>query len=232
MKPMITLRHAGVRFGEVVALHETDFAIHSGEFVAVIGANGSGKTTLLHLLHGLVSHTGQREVSSNARRQVMVFQRPFMLRLSVWNNLVVALWLAKVPFRERRERALAALARAGLAELGARSAHTLSGGQQQRLALARAWATRPVVLLLDEPTASLDPSATKAIESLLSGFAAEGMTIIMSTHNTAQAACLATRIVYLESGRIHADTPSAAFFTDHRDARTDLFLKGDMRWNT
>ncbi len=229
---MVTLTKLGVRFGTVTALRGVDLQVMHGDFIALIGANGSGKTTLLQALHGLVAHTGTRVVAECAAAQVMVFQRPFMLRLSVWNNLRLALWLARVPKAERAERASQALHRAGLFELRERPARALSGGQQQRLALARAWATRPALLFLDEPTANLDPSAKKEIEAMLAGFAADGMTLVMSTHNLGQAKRLATRVVYLDHGDIRADLPTARFFNEHVDGRADLFLKGELKWDT
>jgi tungstate transport system ATP-binding protein len=228
---MLSLERIGVRFGTVAALRDVSLRIERGDFIALIGSNGSGKTTLLQALHGMLPHAGTRTVADAARAQVMVFQRPFMLRLSVRNNLRIALWLAGVPAAERGERAAQALERAGLAALCDRPARALSGGQQQRLALARAWATRPALLLLDEPTANLDPSAKKEIETMLAGFKADGMTLVMSTHNLGQAKRLATRIVHLDHGAIRADLPTARFFGEHADARTDLFLKGELKWD-
>ena len=232
---MLSLDHASVCYGTVTALNDVSLRIERGDFIALIGANGSGKTTLLQALHGLVEHTGSRVVAAQAASQVMVFQRPFMLRLSVWNNLGVALWLAGVATSERAARTTEALHRAGLFELRDRQARALSGGQQQRLALARAWATRPAVLFLDEPTANLDPSAKKEIEAMLARFKDDGMTLVMSTHNLGQAKRLATRVVYLDRGILRADLPTARFFSaplgDHLDARADLFLKGELTWD-
>jgi len=228
---ILSLDRVGLRYGDVAALDDVSLRIDRGDFVALIGANGSGKTTLLQVLHGLVAHTGARTVAPQASAQVMVFQRPFMLRLSVWNNLRLALWLAKVPADAHAARATEALHRAGLSELRDRQARSLSGGQQQRLALARAWATRPAVLFLDEPTANLDPSAKREIEAMLAHLKADGMTMVMSTHNLGQAKRLATRVVYLDQGHIHADLPTARFFGEHLDARADLFLKGELTWD-
>ena len=223
---MLALRNVDVRYGEVTALRDVTLRVGRGEFVALVGANGSGKTTLLQVLHGLVPHSGTRTVAREAAAQAMVFQRPFMLRLSVWNNLQIALWLAGVPAPERVARASEALERAGLAELRDRPARALSGGQQQRLALARARATRPAVLFLDEPTANLDPSAKKDVETLLADLKADGITMVMSTHNLGQAKRLASRVVFLDHGAIHADLPTERFFSEHIDERADLFLKG------
>ena len=228
---MLRLERVGVRYGNVAALRDVSLSVERGDVVALIGANGSGKTTLLQVLHGLVAHSGMRSVAQDATAQVMVFQRPFMLRLSVWNNLRLALWLAGVPAAMRAARAAEALQRAGLWALRDRQARALSSGQQQRLAIVRAWATRPAVLFLDEPTANLDPSAKKEVEALLACFAAEGMTLVMSTHNLGQAKRLATRVVYLDRGDLRADLPTARFFGEHLDGRADLFLKGELTWD-
>ena len=241
--PVLTLAGFAVRFGAVQALRGIDLQVRRGDFIALVGPNGSGKTTLLRALHGLVDSrgsgggTGTRTLPDRATVQAMVFQRPFMLRLSVWNNLLLALWLARpvgagrLGRAARHERAEAALAECGLADLRARPARALSGGQQQRLALARAWAVRPGLLFLDEPTANLDPSAKNEIEAMLARFAAAGMTLVMSTHNLGQAKRLATRVVYIDRGEIHVDLPTQAFFNQHVDARADLFLKGELTWD-
>ena len=231
---LLRLTEVSVQFGPVRALRRVGLELNRGDFIAFIGANGSGKTTLLRLLHGLVAFDGTRQVLDAQAVQVMVFQRPFMLRLSVLNNLHVALWLARVPRAERAARAAQALQRVGLTELRERPARALSGGELQRLALARAWAVRPQILFLDEPTASLDPSAKKEVEALLASFAAEGMTLVMSTHNLGQAKRLATRVVYLDHGEIRVDLPTERFFSRvagaSSDARADLFLKGELTW--
>jgi tungstate transport system ATP-binding protein len=220
-----------VRFGSVQALQRVTLQVNRGDFIALIGANGSGKTTLLRLLHGLVAFEGEREVLDAQARQAMVFQRPFMLRLSAWHNVMLALWLARVPRAQRVGRAVQALQRVGLAALRDRPARALSGGEQQRLALARAWAVRAQILFLDEPTASLDPSAKKEIEALLDGFRTDGLTLVMSTHNLGQAKRLATRVVYLERSWVRADLATAKFFADAADGPAHLFLKGELSWN-
>ena len=230
---LLALRDASVSFGPVQALRDATLSVYAGDRIAIVGANGSGKTTLLRLLHGVVAHSGSRMVPHAASVQTMVFQRPFLLRLSVWNNLRIALWLAHrhMPKARRRERALQALCRVGMVALRDRPARSLSGGEQQRLALARGWAIRPDILFLDEPTANLDPSAKKEVESLLAGFAAEGMTLVMSTHNLGQAKRLATRVVYMDGGRIDTDLPTAEFFNSGARGRADLFLKGELSWS-
>lgn len=224
---LVELDDVSVQFGEVLALRGVSLRIERGEFVALVGANGSGKTTLLRTLHGMLGQRGRRIVDAAAGKQAMVFQRPFLMRLSVLNNLRLALWLAGVPRRERAQRIAASLQRVRLQGLEHRPARVLSGGQQQRLALARAIAVQPQLLFLDEPTASLDPTAKREVESLLAGFAAEGMTLVMSTHNLGQAKRLATRVVYLEGGVVHADLPAERFFNGPLEGPAQHFLKGE-----
>jgi tungstate transport system ATP-binding protein len=230
MSALIELKRADVRFGDVAALVDASLALHAGERVALVGSNGSGKTTLLRALHGqLPLSGGERRVGGPAEpTQAMVFQRPFLLRLSVWHNLMVAFRLAGVPRGARSERASDALERVGLGAQRDRPARVLSGGQQQRLALARAWGVRPQLLFLDEPTASLDPHAKREVETLIDEFAAEGMTVVMSTHNLGQAKRLATRVVYLEAGRVIVDRPTAQFFDLPLPLAAALFVKGEL----
>lgn len=235
--PLIALHGASVRLGGVTALHGVDLTLHTGDRLALVGANGSGKTTLLRLLHGLVplaaGRTERHALPSTARPPVaaMLFQRPFLLSLSVWRNVSLALWLHGVPRAQRRARALDALRRVGLDELALRPARALSGGQQQRLALARAWALRPDILFLDEPTASLDPGAKREVEHVIESFAAEGLTVVLATHNLGQAKRLATRVAYLEAGQVVVDLPVHTFFdTDRLPLQAQLFLKGELAW--
>ena len=228
---LIRLFDTGVRFGEVQALKPLNLTVCQGEFIALVGYNGSGKTTLLRVLHGLLAHTGRRESSLPAVRQAMVFQKPFFLRLSVLNNLQIALWLSGVPRVARRELAQLALLRVGLIELRDRSAHALSGGQQQRLALARAWAIKPQILFLDEPTANLDPYAKNEVEALLQSFASEGMSLVMSTHNLGQARRLAKRVIYLEAGAVKLDLPVEDFFDTNAFTDANLFLNAELPWS-
>jgi tungstate transport system ATP-binding protein len=236
---LIELRGAAVHFGASVALQGVDLALARGDRLALVGANGSGKTTLLRLLHGLVRPSAgtrsQQPLHPEGRAAVgaMVFQKPFLLNLPVAWNLRVGLWLQGVPALERQHRCNEALQRVGLASLAARPARSLSGGQQQRLALARAWALKPDILFLDEPTASLDPSAKREVEALIAAFAADGVTLVFSTHNLGQAKRLATRVAYLEGGRLLDCRPTDRFFND-----TDLphearqFLRGELPWIT
>jgi tungstate transport system ATP-binding protein len=234
---VVDLRDVHVQFGRQAALHGVNLRIHAGEVVALVGANGSGKSTLLRVMHGLVRvKAGSVERAAHAL-QAMLFQRPFMLRTSAQNNVALALWLRGMPWRRACEQALQALARVELLPQASQNARTLSGGQQQRLALARAWSMSPRVLLLDEPTASLDPHAKREVEELIAELAAphaEGtaVTLVMASHNLGQVKRLATRVVYLEQGQVLADLPVQEFFDSVRlqaaSPSAALFVKGEL----
>lgn len=231
--PLLRLQQAGVRFGEVQALRGVDLTLYRGDRLVLVGPNGSGKTTLLRLLHGLVPFEGRREAFAPQGRTpvlAMLFQRPFLLSLSVRTNVRLGLWLHGVPRALRAERCARALQRVGLDGEARRPARDLSGGQQQRLALARAWALQPDVLLLDEPTASLDPGAKREVEHLIEHLAQDGVTVVMSTHNLGQAKRLGTRVAYLEAGRLVVDLPVERFFNDVLPAEAAQFLKGELSW--
>lgn len=235
--PLIVAEHAEVRFGALVALRDASLTVSRGDRLVLVGANGSGKTTLLRVLHGLLPCDGrcaQRPLRPEGRmpRTAMLFQRPFLLSLSVARNVRLGLWLSGVPAAERVGRCRDALARVGLLEHAARPARALSGGQQQRLGLARAWALQPDILFLDEPTASLDPGAKNEIEALIEEVAASGVTLVMSTHNLGQAKRLATRVAYLQAGRIVVERPVGPFF-DGNDLPPEAaqFLQGELGWS-
>lgn len=229
--PLVSLSQCSVDFGAVRALQGVDLVLRRGDRLALVGANGAGKTTLLRLLHGLIAAPGRREHGPQRLRTAMLFQRPFLLRLSVRRNVALALWLRGVPRAERQARCEQALQRVGLAALAERPARALSGGQQQRLALARAWALQPDLLLLDEPTASLDPTAKREVEALIEQLAADGVTLVMSTHNLGQAKRLCSRVAYLDAGRLLADLPTSDFFDhQHPPPAAAAFLKGELPW--
>jgi tungstate transport system ATP-binding protein len=231
MGAWVQLKGVDLRYGPVQALQGVDLRIAPGERVALIGANGSGKSTLLRVLHGLLKASAGSVLRDSTLRQAMVFQRPFALRATVLNNVALGLWLGGTPSRKAREDALGALAKVGLGSVSLRNARTLSGGQLQRMALARAWGLQPHVLLLDEPTASLDPHAKRDVEALMADFADNGMTLVFASHNLGQVKRLATRVVYLEQGRVLADLPVKAFFEGPLGATSreaELFVRGEL----
>jgi tungstate transport system ATP-binding protein len=230
MTPVFKLQAAEVRFGKVIALKACTLQVGAGERLALIGSNGSGKSTLLRTLHGLLAPSSGKLDHDTNLRQAMLFQRPYMLRASVLNNIALGLWLSGMAWPVAKTEALGALHRVGLADLASRNARALSSGQQQRVALARAWALRPQVLLLDEPTASLDPSAKREVERLMAEFSASGMTLIFSSHNLGQVKRLASRVIYLEHGELVADGPTPDFFNGSPSLlprRAETFLKGE-----
>jgi tungstate transport system ATP-binding protein len=160
----------------------------------------------------------------------MVFQRPVLLRRSVAANLDYPLTLGGQPRAKRRETVARTLDRFGLTEMADRPARLLSGGEQQRLALARAWAMQPQVLFLDEPTSALDPSATRMIEEMMTGFSAEGITIVLTTHNLGQARRLAEDVAFLHRGRLIEHRAAADFFGGPNAPEARAFLAGDLVW--
>jgi tungstate transport system ATP-binding protein len=228
MTTIFNLHAISVQFGRLQALTACTLCVNAGERLALVGANGSGKSTLLRTLHGLVRPVAGSFQQDAHARQTMLFQRPYMLRASVLNNVALGLWLKGVPWKQAKEQALQALERVGLADIAWRNAKALSGGQQQRVALARAWALKPQVLLLDEPTSSLDPTAKRDVERLMAEFAEAGMTLIFSSHNLGQVKRLASRVIYLEHGRLVADLPTDAFFNGPLPAAAENFLKGEL----
>jgi tungstate transport system ATP-binding protein len=236
---LLPLSLDGVRFeaGGRTILGGIDATIDAGPRTVILGHNGAGKSVLMRLCHGLVAPTAGRirwahpEAPGQPRRQAMVFQRPVLFRRSVLGNLMFALEVARVPRAEREARARAALDRVGLAAFAGRPARVLSGGEQQRLALARAWMLEPEVLFLDEPTANLDPGATREIEAIVDSIHASGTKIVLITHNLGQARRLADEILLLDHGRI-AERASADRFFDHPGSREAVqFLQGELPWH-
>ncbi|SFK95862.1 ATP-binding cassette domain-containing protein [Falsiroseomonas stagni] len=221
----------GLRFsaGGVEIIRGIDLELRAGGPTLVVGPNGAGKSVLLRLLHGLLAPGAgvvRWAAGDAARRQAMVFQRPVMLRRSVLANAEYPLKLAGID----PARAMAALERVGLAALAGRPARKLSGGEQQRLALARAWAMGPEVLFLDEPTASLDPAATRQVEAIIAAIAAQGTKVVMTSHDLGQARRLAEEVVLVIAGRVNAISPAPDFFERPPTGEAAAFLRGDLLW--
>jgi len=210
--------------------------IAAGPATIILGANGAGKSVLMRLMHGLLQPTSgtlawhESRAERVRRGQAMVFQRPVLLRRSALGNVLYALELARVPAAERERQAIDALREVGLLEVAQRPARVLSGGEQQRLALARAWALHPEVLFLDEPTANLDPGATREIENVIKAFDAAGTKIVMSTHNLGQARRLGDEVLFIHEGRLAERAPVAQFFAQPASPEAAAFLKGELPW--
>jgi tungstate transport system ATP-binding protein len=222
----------GVAFaaGATSILCDVALSIEAGPPTVLIGPNGSGKTTLIKLALGLLAPTAGSVRSAQpglaASRSAIVFQKPVMLRRSAGRNVAYALKAAGRPADAAAVGKL--LERVGLAALADRPARRLSGGEQQRLALARALARDPEVLFLDEPTASLDPAATKAVEDIIAGAAASGVKIVMATHDMGQARRLAGDIVFLAKGRLIEHAAAGGFFAAPAAPEARAFLAGDL----
>lgn len=238
MSAILPLRLSDVSFtaGGRTIIDRVSFELAAGPSTIVLGANGAGKSVLLRLMHGLLAPSGGRVdwLGANAARarwmQAMVFQRPVMLRRSVLANITYALALANVAARDRDRLAFEALDEVGLASLATRPARVLSGGEQQRLALARAWALHPEVLFLDEPTASLDPAATREIETVIKAFDASGTKIVMVTHSLGQARRLGDEVLFVHQGRVAELSPVDKFFSQPTSAEAAAFIKGETQW--
>jgi len=235
-------RLSGVRkaYAGKEVLNVGDLEVQMGEILAVVGPSGAGKSTLLRLLNflepagaGHIEFLGEsvgvgHAVSLAMRRQVTtVFQRPVLLNRSVAANVAFGLGL-----RGRRGRGGAverALALVGLAEVARQPARTLSGGEAQRVALARALVIEPRVLLLDEPTANLDPYNVGLIESIVRRLNEERhTTAVLVTHNVFQAKRLAHRVALMLGGQIVEIASVKSFFEQPRDPRTQAFLNGEL----
>jgi tungstate transport system ATP-binding protein len=212
--------------------------LEAGPRTIILGPNGAGKSVLMRLCHGLLEPTSgrvewsARERPGERRRQAMVFQRPVMLRRSAIANVEYALGRAGVFAVERTRQARDALDSVGLAHLAERPARVLSGGEQQRLALARAWALRPEVLFLDEPTASLDPGASAEVERIIQAICDAGTKIVMCTHNLGQARRLGDEILFLNQGRLAERAPVDRFFDQPASVEARAFIRGELPWTS
>jgi tungstate transport system ATP-binding protein len=229
----IVLEDVSLAVRGVTILDRILLTLAPGAPTVLIGPNGAGKTTLLRVAMGLLPPTtgrltwGGRTESPPVRRSI-VFQRPVMLRRSTAGNVRYALKAAGSDHAARKTRAGELLALVGLSGLGERPARQLSGGEQQRLALARALAKGPQVLFLDEPTGSLDPAATKAVEDLIRAVAARGIKVVMSTHDLGEARRLAGEIVLLHRGRIVEIADAGPFFNNPKTPEARRFVGGEL----
>jgi tungstate transport system ATP-binding protein len=230
----LSVRGLGYGAGGKRILEDVSFEIDAAPRTVVLGPNGAGKSVLLKLCHGLLRPTAGSvrwaggTPDETRRRQGMLFQRPVLLRRSVAGNLLHALRVRGVPRARRAALVDEALQAAGLANIARQSARTLSGGEQQRLAIARAWVLKPEVLLLDEPTANLDPEATRAIEEMICAFETAGTCIVMTTHDIGQARRLANDVLFLHRGRLLEHSPATRFFAAPSHPAAARFIGGGL----
>jgi tungstate transport system ATP-binding protein len=230
----LVLERVSFEAGGQRLIDDLSLTLVAGTRTIVLGPNGAGKSLLLRLCHGLIRPTGGSirwacdDPARLRRQQAFVFQRPVLLRRSAAANVGYALAIAGMPQTERRRRVDAALDQVGLAQLADRPARVLSGGEQQRLALARAWALEPKILFLDEPTANLDPAATRAIEAVIAAMAEAGVKIVMTTHDLGQARRHADEIVFLHKGRLIEHADAARFFARPGTPEARAFVAGEL----
>jgi ABC-type methionine transport system ATPase subunit len=214
----LEVRSLSKRIGPAEILREINLTVERGEILGLIGPTGSGKTTLLRLINLLdepsagcilfggkeVSGKPEKKVLAARRKMAMVFQKPVMFKASVEENVSYGLRMRGRQRRDDRIRVKEALAMVGLSGYEIRDANTLSGGEMQRIALARALVLQPELLLLDEPTANLDPRSAASIDCLLHSLAGSQTAVILATHNMQQCRKLAGRVAVLQSGRLVA----------------------------
>lgn len=244
MCSLYLLQDVTKKYDKRTVLTVDELLINRGEILAIVGPSGSGKSTLLRLLNfldtptsGAISYLGQQYSAASPptlavrRRITTVFQHPALLKRSVYANVAYGLQLRRINYRnnEADEPVLTALKQLGLESLSNQSAHTLSGGEMQRVALARSIVLNPEVLLLDEPTANLDPQNVTIIESIVKMMnQKQQTTVVLVTHNIFQARRLAHRVAFLLDGEIIEIGPTSQIFNAPVDARTSAFIQGDM----
>lgn len=221
--------------GGRVLLDVEEVSFRDGCLTAIVGPNGAGKTLLLRILAGILKpERGQVEWAGRSPRRAgyrnlsLVLQSPVLLRRSALANVVYALSAFGIGRNEAVRLAVLALEEAGLRHLADTPAHLLSGGEKQRLALARALATEPEVLLLDEPVANLDPASTFAIETMTSNARARGVTVVLVTHDLAQARRLADDVIFMHRGIIVESNSAAVFFAKPQTEAATAFIAGEI----
>jgi tungstate transport system ATP-binding protein len=215
-------------------LTDVTFSIKSNDVTVILGPNGAGKSLLLRTAHGLeLLNQGTLKWNSTTPTpqnswRAYIFQKPVLLRRSVRANLEYVLSLHNVKKDQYATLIDAALKDTGLSQLANRNARVLSGGEQQRLNIARAWVLKPKVMLLDEPTAELDPNGTAAIEQLIETIAKQGTKIIMTTHDLGQARRLAEDVLFFHQGRLVEHTAANTFFQQPHSKTAQNFIAGKL----
>lgn len=228
----VTKDHDGVR-----ALDRVNIAAQLGQVTTIVGVNGAGKTTLLKILAGLdTPSTGKilirghlSSIDELRAHCTMVFQKGVMFGTNVYNNVAYGLRIEGIPSQEVSSRVRSALAVVNLDGFERRHARKLSSGEQQRVAMARALALERDVLLVDEPTANLDPANAMIIERAIKD-SARSRAVLLSTHNLAQARRLSQHVIHLYRGRVVEEGEPSRFFSNPSDERTKLFINGELQF--
>ncbi len=233
--PVLRLENLTVgsrRAGMPSILANASLSFAADDCTVILGPNGAGKSVLLRAACGLLPITQGSVAWGPANRDglppfALVFQKPVMLRRSALDNIVYPLLHGTIHRAEAYARATQALAQVGLAHLAARPARVLSGGEQQRVALARALVTQPQVLMLDEPTASLDPASAALVEDIVRQAHASGVAVIWTTHRLGEAKRLAKRVLFVDGGQVVEDSPASRFFTQPATLVARAYLQGE-----
>lgn len=226
----LSVRGLRLELGGAAVLRNLDLDLGPTGCTMIMGQNGAGKSLLLKLLHGLIAPVAGTidwagtPATEATKRQALVFQKPVLLRRSVAANVDFVL---KARGKDRT-RCDDVLTHVGLAHKAKQPARLLSGGEAQRLALARALASDPEVLLLDEPTASLDPASVLAIEQIVMDAKARGVRVIFVTHDTGQARRMADDVVFLHGGRVIEHSPADRFFPEPQTQAARDYLNGRL----
>ena len=229
----LVLDSVSLEANSTTILDRLNLTIGPGAPTLIVGPNGAGKTRLLRLCMGLDAPSAGRitwsgRADSEMRGRAILFQRPVMLRRTTAANVAYALAQVGLPRSQRADRIAALLESVGLSDLAQRPARRLSGGEQQRLALARALARDPEILLLDEPTANLDPAATRGVEEIVLAAAKSGIKIVMASHDLGQVRRLAGDVIFLVRGAV-CEQAKAEHFLDHpMTQEAAAFLRGDL----
>jgi len=238
-RPLVVLEGVDKHFGSLHVLQKIDLTVHQGEVVVVIGPSGSGKSTLCRTINrletidaGRITLDGRplpeegRDLARLRADVGMVFQSfNLFAHKTVLENLTLGpIKVRRVPAARARQEAMALLERVGVADQRDKYPAQLSGGQQQRVAIARALAMRPMVMLFDEPTSALDPEMINEVLDVMVGLAAEGMTMMVITHEMGFARRAAHRVVFMADGQIVEQGRPERFFTAPSSARAQDFL--------
>ena len=238
-RPLVRVSHVSKFYGDFQALDDVSLDIHRGEVVAVIGASGSGKSTLCRTINrletiqeGTIEIDGEllpeegRELTRLRAEVGMVFQsfNLFPHRTVLDNITLAPMRVRRQPRAQAQERARELLERVGLADQAFKRPPQLSGGQAQRVAIARALAMDPKIMLFDEPTSALDPEMINEVLDVMKSLAAEGMTMLVVTHEMGFARSVADRVVFMDAGQIVEEAPPAQFFSAPDSERARDFL--------
>jgi tungstate transport system ATP-binding protein len=225
-------------FRTVKALDSVTLNVEGGKIIVLIGVNGAGKTTLLRIIAGLEEPDkgtilfNDKSITAKELRQIatLVFQRTAMFSRSVYDNLAYGLEIREKKEHEIREKITQALNTVGLRNFEKRKAKKLSGGEQQRIALARAFLLEPTILLLDEPTANLDPNSATIMERAIMARRKKDSIIIMATHNLSQAKRLGDEIIHIYNGKVIEKANPEAFFGNPQNEVTRKFIRGELEF--